>query len=632
MKRSALIFGLMLAVSVGPWSAAPPLASAKETWISLRSSHFLFIGNADEQNIRRVAIKLEQFRAVFARLFSNARINAPAPTRVIVFRNDAAYRPFKPLYQGKPADEVAGYFHSTTDINYLTMIAELRDDSPYAIVFHEYVHGLMSDNLRSAPLWVREGLAEYYSTFEVAEGGKKIWLGKPRADHARRLREQTWLPLREICAAGQDSPYYNEAGQRSLFYAQSWALMHYLMLGNQGQRQEQFLRFLNTLAQGVAVEKSFREAFHIGYAEMESELRAYISHGNYPVRSMNLDPRLEFDAEIRSAPLSEAEAQAFLGDLLLHLQRTDEAEVYLREALALDPELAQAQASLGILRAGQRRFAEAKQHVEQATAADPQNFLVHYYYAFALSREYVDEERRMSGVTSEAAQAIRAALRRAITLAPEFAEAYHLLAFVNVLKGEQLDESRALLERAITLAPSRDEYVLTLAQLHMRRNDYEAVRRVAEPLARQANSPELRAEAQAMIRTVEMVAERMAEFNAGRELPLTETHAPKEPPPKSLIVPERSAHNESAQARGLLTRIDCDGQGVTLVIQTGDRVMKLQSSAPEKIQLISAPANFKLECGPRQSALPVLVTYRAASGAKSGLDGEPLMVEFVKPK
>ncbi len=326
---------------------------------------------------------------------------------------------------------------------------------------------------------------------------------------------------------------------------------------------------------------------------MENELHTYLSHGNYPTRSMNLEPRVEFDAEMRSTPLSEAEAQAFLGDLLLHLQRPDEAEVYLRQALALAPELAQAQASLGILRTGQRRFAEAKQHLERAIAADPQNFLVHYYYAFALSQEYVDEEHRMSGVTPEAAQEIRMALTRAMSLAPEFAEAYHLLALVNVLKGEQLDASLTLLERAMNLAPSRDEYVLTLAQLYLRRNDYEAVRRIAEPLTRQGNSPEVRAQARDLIQTVDMVTTRLAKLNAERQPSSTETQAPKEPPPHSLIVPERSVRDETTQARGLLTRIDCDDKGMTLVIQTGDRVMKLQSRAPGESSTYLRPCKFQ---------------------------------------
>jgi hypothetical protein len=132
-----------------------------------------------------------------------------------------------------------------------------------------------------------------------------------------------------------------------------------------------------------------------------------------------------------------------------------------------------------------------------------------------------------------------------------------------------------------------------------------------------------------MIRTVEVVARRLAELNAERQP--TETRARPEPP-SSLIVTERPARDETTQVSGLLLRVDCDGQGITLVTQTGDRVMKLQSRAPEKIQLISAPANFKLDCGPRQSALPVLVTYRTASSATSGFDGEPLAVEFVKLK
>jgi hypothetical protein len=38
------------------------------------------IGNANEKEIRNVALKLEQFREVFTRLFPNIRFNTPVPT------------------------------------------------------------------------------------------------------------------------------------------------------------------------------------------------------------------------------------------------------------------------------------------------------------------------------------------------------------------------------------------------------------------------------------------------------------------------------------------------------------------------------------------------------------------------
>jgi len=64
---------------------------------------------------------------------------------------------------------------------------------------------------------------------------------------------------------------------------------------------------------------------------------------------------------MQSAPLSEAEAQAYLGDLLLKSNRMD-CETYLQKALALNPGLAMANASLGLLRVRQGR------HLERARA------------------------------------------------------------------------------------------------------------------------------------------------------------------------------------------------------------------------------------------------------------------------
>jgi tetratricopeptide (TPR) repeat protein len=630
MKHLVLILGLMFVVSAGLGSiASPSQTAANETWTSVRSKHFFLIGNAHERDIRQVAFKLEQFRAVFARLFASAQLNAPSATRIIVFKNDDTYRPFKPRYQGKTSNDVAGYFLSATDINYLTLIAKSREDSPDATIFHEYVHALTFDQLPSAPLWVREGLAEYYSTFEVAEQGKKVWLGKPRADHARLLRSKTWLPLDKLFAAKQDSAHYNEQDQQDVFYAQSWALVHYLMLGKQGQRQPQFRRFLDALAQGEAAEESFRQAFQTSSAALESELRAYISHGSYPAHLMNLTERVEFSADARSAPLSEAEAQAFLGDLLLHLQREDEAESYLRQSLALNPELALARTSMGVLRAQQRRFDEAKQHLQRALAAEPQNFLVHYYYAFALSREHMDQELRVQSFPSEAAQKMRAALAQAIALAPEFTESYYLLAMVNLVSGGQLDESIALLKRAIHLAPSRSAYPLLLAQIHMRQGDYAAARRVVEPVARRGHHPKFRAQAQHLVETIDLVVKRLAELDVARQP--VESSLPKEAAPKSVIAPSTARGGETKQARGLLTRVDCQNQILTLVIEISEREIKLQSRAPERIEFIAAPSTFKLDCGPRQVPLAVLVTYRAATAADAKFDGEVLTVEFIKP-
>ena len=61
-----------------------------------------------------MGLRLEQFREgfsqIFSQIFPSSIIDSSIPITVIVFKNDQGYKPFKPIYQGKPA-EVSGHFH-----------------------------------------------------------------------------------------------------------------------------------------------------------------------------------------------------------------------------------------------------------------------------------------------------------------------------------------------------------------------------------------------------------------------------------------------------------------------------------------------------------------------------------------
>ena len=95
---------------------------AKDTWVSVRTKNFFMMGNAGEKDIRRVGLKLEQFREVFTRLFPNMKFNTPVPTTVVVFKSDTSYGPFK------PRANTAGYFQAGPDVNYITLTTEVRGD------------------------------------------------------------------------------------------------------------------------------------------------------------------------------------------------------------------------------------------------------------------------------------------------------------------------------------------------------------------------------------------------------------------------------------------------------------------------------------------------------------------------
>ncbi len=610
--------------------------AAKETWTGVKSKHFFLTGNAGENDIRKVATNLEQFREVFSRLFPRAVLRSPVPIKVIVFKDRKSYLPFMPVYQGK-VNEVAGYFQSGQDVNFITLTSELRQESPFGTIFHEFVHSLTNDNTYRAPSWFSEGLAEFYSTFEVTDGEKKVWLGKPISHHVYLLRENKFLPLQRLFAVDHGAPEYNEKDKRGVFYAQSWALVHFLLLGNNAQRRPQFTNYLEMLAKGVPVDESFKQAFQTDYATMEKELKNYIGRNTYPVQTLTFGEKLQFDGTMESAPITEAEWNYHLGDLSLHLNRAD-CEQYLKKAIQLDPNLAVAHASLGIAQMRGQRVNEAKESLERAVATGSQNHMVHYYYAYALSRQGMDANNHVSGFPPEQALKMREHLKKAIAISPSFPESYNLLAFVNLVTNEDLDESVNLLRRAISLSPSRHDFVFMLAQIQMRQQKYDEARKMLEPVAQSAPDPQLRQRAQSMLDTIKSVTERLQRFKAETESANADrvvTSDPSKSNEKENVERPRPIlrrHFDGEKARGTLTEIQCSEKGMTLVIKDGDRTLKFNTTTPERLQFITFTQDVgqSINCGKFNPAKPVVVTYRGSTDAKSPFDGEPIAVEFVK--
>ena len=487
MKVAVTVF-LAVLLSV----PAPAAAQARDTWRSVRTNNLFVIGNADAEKLRQVAVWLEFFHSAFARLVSRNVLDAPVPTTVIVFRDDASFTPFKPLYQGRPAN-IAGYFQPGDDVNYISMSLDPRERDSYSVAFHEYVHLHLRDNVPGVPVWLNEGLAEFYGSLQFSNGEAVLGVPLP---YLHLLRTQELLPLTTLLRIDTSSPHYNEQDKSGIFYGESWALVHYLMLGGPG-RQEQFKRFLQQVGRGEDVAKSLQESFGMSLDALEKELKAYVRAGELPTLRIasSDDPQAyaSYTAMQRQA-LSEGEADFYLGDLLLHIGRDDDAERYFKQAIALEPNLTRAYAALGQLSVRQKKYAEAKKYLERAVTS-PQSYLVHYQYAWVLSREGMSPNGRIMEYSPANAALMREQLLRAIKLNSDFAPACYLLALVDFVRDERLDEALALAQKARTLQPAKASYALLLAQIYARRSDANAARALLEPLTHNSD-PAMRSEAQ----------------------------------------------------------------------------------------------------------------------------------------
>ena len=205
-------------------------ASAREkqdTWLQVTSPHFTVYSNASEKDARQTADQLERMRLVFHTAFPKLTENG-VPIVVLALKDGQSFRALEPEeYLAKGQLELAGLFLRAPDKNYVLLRLDARGAHPYAAVYHEYTHLLLSP-AESLPLWLNEGLAEFYQNTDIHE--KDVWLGEPSRESLYVLRQNQWLPLPVLFAVDHNSPYYHEENKGSIFYAESWALTHYLLV------------------------------------------------------------------------------------------------------------------------------------------------------------------------------------------------------------------------------------------------------------------------------------------------------------------------------------------------------------------------------------------------------------------
>ena len=609
---------------------------ARDSWVSVRSKHLLVIGNGSEKEIRQVTARLEQFREVVSTLLAKAGSDSAIPTTVIVFKDDASYGPFK------VSENNSGYFQPGQDVNYITLSTESRGDlDPFSTIFHEYTHLLVNDTFGKTPAWFNEGLAELYSTLSVSDD-QRVVIGRPIRRHISTLQQNSLLPLRTLLEVDYKSPFYNESQKQSIFYAEAWALMHYLMMTDNGVRAPHVLEFLQLLNAHIALEPAFQKAFNTSIESFESALRGYVLQDHFRSNDLTFARKIQPSIEMTSASLSEAEVFAYQGDLLIHSNR-NEAETYLLKAVALDPNLIQAHASLGMARYRQGRMSEALPSLERAVEANSQNALVQYYYASVLSRPAENETTLTLGLAPETAAKARAALKNAIALRPDFHDSYNLLAYVNLVMGTDIDETIELLNGVLARSPERNDHRYMLGQLYMHKDDYKQARPLLERVAAGNLEANVRSHAQKLLGVMTEIEElevKKEEARRARGFATSNGNQPQIGAAANQAINDPSADlrevlhlptTGEARVAGVLMSIDCEANGLVFVVKTQERTLRLRADSFQQVRRVSFTADVRgtITCGARKPENPVVVCYLPISDKRANSDGVLSSVEFV---
>ena len=601
--------------------AAPADAQVKplKGWQQMRSANFYLIGDVGEGDLRRVAGRLEQFRAAVGVILPKATLTAATPTTVMVFRSHRNYEPFKPVYNGKTAEHIAGYFLPGESANLITLTIETRgdggDDERFGIIYHELVHLMVNSTVRGLPLWFNEGLAEYYRTLEVTGGGQGVVVGRIHAPHVLLLREP-FLPVDQLVAVDHGSPLYNEGSKASIFYAESWALVHYLLLGQKQKYASKASLLLDGLSSGMPFADACQRALGISVAQLQKELRAYVERESFTSIQWAFAERLAAVERLTSTPLSDADAHAAAGALLLRMGREEEARAHLDLAVSINPMNSQAHSSLGMLHAQQNQLEPARTHLQQAASGAGATPQTHFDLATTLQR--IQTSKSDPDVDAQ----IEASLRQAISLDPAFAGAYMALARLLDQRPGDGREIFALQQKAIALAPGREDYMLNLGYSLANRQQLADARTVLTALASGAADQHVRAGA------ADLMKQLFGGERPGATREVAVNHAADGPRVTRLAL--RPVAAGEAQLKGLLLAIECPRGQIRLVVEDGGgQLSRVHAKAFDRIEFITyrETQGGTISCGDRPEGDHVLVTYRP--GPEAGTLGEAIAVEFV---
>ena len=483
--RQTIAFLFLFAVTLS--------ASARDStdhWFEVRSQHFVVLTDTNEKQARHLATQFERMRSVFHLLMPAASDSAGSPIIVLALKDKKDFQALEPeAYLAKGQLDLAGLFLRAPDKNYILLRLDAQGEHPFSTVYHEYTHYMMRNASEWIPLWLNEGLAEFCQNTDIQE--KEVLLGQASQDDILYLRQNRLLPLATLLKVDQTSPYYHEEQKGSVFYAESWALTHYIEVTDRQKGTNRIADYANLLIKKedpvVAAQQAFGDL-----NQLQKSLNSYIAQGQFMMFKMNTVVAVD-ESTFQSRAIPTSDADAIRADVLVYNDRLKDAQVLIDSTLRDDPKNALAHETMGYLKFREGDQQAARKWYGEAVKLDSQSYLAHYYYA------------TMSMETPETAQdpEIESSLRTCIKLNPGFAPAYDALAMHYSTDPAKTSEAHMLNIQAILLEPDNLNYRLNAAAVFMRAQRYDDAIHVLQAAIHVAKTPEQVAAVQGRIDQIE---------------------------------------------------------------------------------------------------------------------------------
>ncbi|PYT72540.1 MAG: hypothetical protein DMG39_09580 [Acidobacteria bacterium] len=594
-------------------------AAHEDTWLEVRSPNFTVISNAGEKEARKIADQFEEIREVFHSTFVKMRVDLGKPVIVFAVKNEDSMKLLLPAFwEVKGHMHPAGAYQPAEEKHFVVVRTNIEGPNPYEIVYHEYTHALMNINFRDLPVWLNEGIAEYFGNSMIHDNYVEI--GKIAPYHLQILQQNKLIPVPALLQADHSSPYYNENNRASVFYAESWAIVHYLLMDPEARKRNLFHDFLIAYeASGNCVDaaqKTFGDLH-----KFAQRMEAYSRQTSFFVG--NVKTSIHGGAKSYSSRvLPPAEVNSQKGELYVYTQRFEEAKSSLDAAVQADPNLPLAHEGLGMLAYYERDLGNAEKEFARAVQLNSASFLAYFFSARAKVRE--------GGINSENGPAVVADLEKAISLNPQFAPAYATLATFYSMSPDTREKALAAGRKAIELEPGNLNHAVSYGFVLLSMGKTADAKTLASRIQSAARTPVERALAQEFSQAISMretfgdprapsvQVQRRSPYKEPPSKTIETSHGSADKPPVEVEAPRASTPAEGSEPpdemssrtyslEGRITAVNCaSGVPGTLALKIQSVLMNFHYSDFSKVE-VSSGGNSS---GAASAALPACASLQ----------------------
>ena len=278
------LFAILIAIAF----SACPLHAADQHWLRISSDHFIVITDASEKAGHDVAARFEQMRAIFGQLLMRTKLRMSEPIEIIAIRSDKDYAQIAPLVNGQPTT-IPGFWITGEDRVFVVL--NLFEPDSWRAVEHQFAHYMLNYNYPPTQPWFDEGYAEYFASLQLtnqnAEYGsdpvlhplyEEDLLGnqietKNLKSLTEILENPVWLTWPDLLTMKNRNANGQEGTHHTLFYAQSWIFLHYLLNKDKMSNIGQYFGLVQI--KKVPVEQAIQQAFGMSGAQLDQDVKNY---------------------------------------------------------------------------------------------------------------------------------------------------------------------------------------------------------------------------------------------------------------------------------------------------------------------------------------------------------------------